>query len=55
MKIRAGGMVEHKEKDTEKIWCLHEECFKYLRVCEKFRLRITCRNYQDYWSPRLDF
>ena len=44
-----------QDKDTEKIWCPHEECFKYLRVCNRCRLRIKCQNYQDYWFPRLDF
>lgn len=39
----------------EKIWCIHFECYKFIRVCGSCRLRIKCSNYRDYWSPRLGF
>jgi|GEM_PF-5156386 hypothetical protein len=40
---------------AERIWCPHYECFKYLNVCNRCRVRIKCLSYQDYWAPRFDF
>ncbi len=48
-------------KDTDRIsrqvaiWCIHFECYKYLNVCNRCRIRIKCESYQDYWSPRFDY
>lgn len=44
-----------KAPPSEKIWCIHYECYKYIRVCDRCRVRIKCTNYQDYWAPRFDF
>jgi len=40
---------------AEAIWCIHYECYKYVKVCGRCRVRIKCANYQDYWAPRFDF
>ncbi len=37
------------------VWCIHYECYKYVNVCSRCRVRIKCANYLDYWSPRFDF
>ncbi len=44
-----------KSPASNAIWCLHYECYKYVEVCSRCRVRIKCANYQDYWSPRFDF
>ena len=40
---------------ADAIWCIHYECYKHLKVCGRCRIRIKCRSYQDYYSPRFDF
>ncbi len=54
MKVKERPAAE-PDQETAKIWCPHEECFKYLTVCNRCRLRIKCENYQEYWMPRFDF
>ncbi|MGC2063957.1 MAG: hypothetical protein WA610_13355 [Thermodesulfovibrionales bacterium] len=36
---------------VNKIWCIHYECYKFVNVCSRCRIRIKCRNYLNYWSP----
>lgn len=40
---------------VDKIWCIHYECYKFINVCTRCRIRIKCRNYLNYWSPPFDF
>ncbi|MBA4373859.1 MAG: hypothetical protein C0402_13495 [Thermodesulfovibrio sp.] len=39
----------------DKVWCIHYECYKYVDVCSRCRIRIKCRNYLNYWSPPFSF
>ncbi len=38
----------------DKIWCIHYECYKFIKVCNRCRVRIRCINYEGYWQPGLD-
>ncbi|MDA8242062.1 MAG: hypothetical protein M0Z67_17060 [Nitrospiraceae bacterium] len=64
----SGGMEKHfssaamsspqgaaKTHPEVTIWCIHYECYKYINVCKRCRVRIKCMNYLDYWAPRFDF
>ena len=59
-KVRSSAVVSPpqgkvRKSSGETIWCVHYECYKYVDVCERCRVRIKCMNYRDYWEPRFDF
>ena len=40
---------------VDTVWCIHYECYKYINVCSRCRIRIKCRNYLNYWSPPFEY
>jgi hypothetical protein len=47
--------AEDRTVQGDKVWCIHYECYKYVAVCSRCRIRIKCKNYLAYWSPPFNF
>ncbi|MEW6109082.1 MAG: hypothetical protein AB1632_07990 [Nitrospirota bacterium] len=46
-------MKDRPVKETDKIWCIHGECFRYVNACIACKKRMKCESYRDYLEPKL--